>query len=135
MSAFSNALESDICNYMKGTQMPAPRTAWHVALFNGDPGEDGTTGTEITNTIRGTTTRSNLAVAGLTVTANRVSNTAAHVVTAAASGGATATHVAIFTTATGTTRLLFKGALSASKTINTGDEVRFDADQLALTVD
>jgi hypothetical protein len=62
-----------------------------------------------------------------------LTNTAAITITSSAASGATATHVAVFDTITGG-NMLFAGALTASKTIATGDEVKFNASALALTV-
>jgi hypothetical protein len=50
-----------------------------------------------------------------------------------AGSSATASHFAVFDAAT-SGNLLFYGALSASKSIAIGDEVKFNALQLTLTV-
>ncbi len=50
-----------------------------------------------------------------------------------AGSAATASHFAVFDAAT-SGNLLFYGALSASKSIAIGDEVKFNALQLTLTV-
>ena len=65
--------------------------------------------------------------------AGTLSNTGVITITSSAASGATATHVAVFNAITGG-NLLFYGALSASKSIGVGDEVKFNALQLTLTV-
>ena len=62
-----------------------------------------------------------------------MSNTAQVLITSSAGAGATADYVAVFDASTGG-NLLFHGALATSLTINTGDEVRFNAGGLQLTV-
>jgi hypothetical protein len=62
-----------------------------------------------------------------------LTNTAAITITSSAASGATATHVAVFDSLTGG-NMLMSGALSSSKTIATGDEIRFNATSLTLTV-
>jgi hypothetical protein len=62
-----------------------------------------------------------------------LANTTAITITSSASSGSTATDVAVFdSSASG--NMLFYGALAASKVIASGDEVKFNASALVLTV-
>jgi hypothetical protein len=54
-------------------------------------------------------------------------------ITASATATASATHFAVFTSSTGGDKL-FYGELSTAKTIADGDEVKFNASALTLTV-
>jgi hypothetical protein len=62
-----------------------------------------------------------------------LSNTGVITITSSAGSGATATHVAVFDAIT-SGNMLFYGALAASKVIAAGDEVKFNASALVLTV-
>lgn len=53
MSGKSNYLEGLILNWAyNGQAMPSAPASVYVGLFNGDPGDDGLGGTEVTTTIR-----------------------------------------------------------------------------------
>jgi hypothetical protein len=62
-----------------------------------------------------------------------LANTTAITITSSASSAATASHVAIFDAIT-SGNMLFYGALAASKVIAAGDEVKFNAGAMVLTV-
>jgi hypothetical protein len=127
--AFSNYLEDEITGWINGTTFDAAPTSTFVQLYSQDPTEAGSpTGALYT--------RVAVAAGGWTRGtggAGTLTNTAAITITSSAASGATATHVAVFDTITGG-NMLFAGALTASKTIATGDEVKFNASALALTV-
>ena len=133
MSGFSDYMETMILNWIKGTNADAAPAAVYVALFDGDPGDDGAGGTEITNTLTGSANRTavSFGAVGTSGAAKAISNSGDVTITGAADAGATATHVAIFDAATGG-NLLMSGALTAGKTFNTGDEVKFAAGALVL---
>jgi len=113
--------------------MPAAPAAVYVALFDGDPADAGSGGTEITNTIKGSTTRTAVTFGAVADSgaAKQIANSADVTITATAAAGADATHMGIFDAATGG-NLLYHGALTAAKTFNTGDEVKFAAGALIL---
>jgi hypothetical protein len=127
--AFSNYLEDEITGWINGTTFDAAPTSTFVQLYSQDPTEAGSaTGALYT--------RVAVAAGGWTrVTSGTatLSNTAAITITSSASSGATASHVAVFDALTGG-NMLFYGLLAASKVIATGDEVKFNALQLTLTV-
>lgn len=134
MSKFSNYLEDQITNWLNGQPFAATLTGgvW-VQLFSSDPGETGV----LTGALF---TRVNVAASGFTRGTNgagTLTNTGIITITSNNTGGSvTATHVGVFDSSnTSTGNLLFYGALTASKTIATGDEVKFNANQLTLTID
>lgn len=127
--AFSNYLEDQITAWINGSAFASAPTSTFVQLYSQDPTDAGSaTGALYT--------RVAVAASGWTRGtggAGTLTNTAAITITSSAASGATATHVAVFDTITGG-NMLFAGALTASKTIATGDEVKFNASALALTV-
>jgi hypothetical protein len=129
MAAFSDYLEDQITGWINGTTFPSAPTNTYVQLYSQDPTDAGSaTGALYT--------RISVAAGGWTRGtggAGTLSNTGVITITSSAASGATATHVAVFNAITGG-NLLFYGALSASKSIGVGDEVKFNALQLTLTV-
>lgn len=134
MSAFSNYLEDQITGWIAGTSMTAP-TATFVQLYNGDPTDTGTGGTAI---VIATAARTSIASGAGSWTrgtggAGTITNASAITITPSATATASATHFAVFD-ASATGNLLFYGALTNNKTIASGDEVKFNASALTLTV-
>ena len=139
MSAFSNYLELKIAQWVTGTQLPTPPTQVFIGLFNGDPGEAGTTGTEVTSTLRGSATRPAIPLTAATDGSGitTLQNAANFVFVASAAGAASVSHFAIYDAATGTTNLLFKGQVNGgvAKSVGASDEVRFNANAFVITID
>jgi len=129
MAAFSNYMEDSITAWINGTTFPTAPTNTFVQLYSQDPTDAGSaTGalyTRVTYAAGGWTRG--------TGGAGTLSNTNAITMQASAASAATASHFAVFDATTGG-NLLFYGALSASKSIAVGDEVKFNALQLTLTV-
>jgi hypothetical protein len=127
--AFSNYLEDQITGWINGSAFASAPTSTFVQLYSQDPTDAGSaTGALYT--------RVAVAAGGWTRGtggAGTLTNTAAITITSSAASGATATHVAVFDTITGG-NMLFAGLLAAPKTIATGDEVKFNATALTLTV-
>jgi hypothetical protein len=127
--AFSNYLEDEITGWINGTTFDAAPTSTFVQLYSQDPTEAGSpTGALYARVAvaAGGWTRVTSGVASL-------ANTTAITITSSASSAATASHVGVFdTSASG--NMLFYGALAASKVIASGDEVKFNAGALVLTV-
>ena len=127
--AFSNYLEDQITGWINGSAFASAPTSTFVQLYSQDPTDAGSaTGALYT--------RVAVAASGWTRGtggAGTLTNTAAITITSSAGSGATATHVAVFDTITGG-NMLFGGLLAAPKTIATGDEVKFNASALTLTV-
>ncbi len=134
MAAFSNYLEDQITNWIAGTSMTAP-TATFVQLYNGDPTDTGLGGTPI---VIATAARTSIA-SGTgswtrgTLGNGTITNASAFTITSSATATASATHVTVWD-ASASGNLLFFGALTTAKTIASGDEVKFNASALTLTV-
>lgn len=145
MAAMTDSLENSLIDFLFRGQAYTPPTTIYVALFNNSP-VDSSPGSEVsgnayaraplacnttnwaaTNTIGSTTSPSS----GNTGT---TSNNA--VITFATPTGSwdTISHFGLFTAASGGT-MLFWGALSASKLIQTGDAVTIQAGQLQIQLD
>lgn len=125
--SFSNFLENKVLLHVFGaTPYTAPATLY-VGLFTSNPGEAGG-GTEVSG---GSYARQ---TAAFTVAANLASNTAAVEFPTASASWGTITHAAIFDAATGGNMLAY-GALTASKTIATGDVFRIPAGDYDITLD
>ena len=130
MSAFSNYLEDVITGWIAGTTTTAP-TATFVQLYNGDPTDAGSGGTALFTRYQvasgaGSWTRG-------TGGNGTITNASAFTITSSATATASATHVAVWD-ASAAGNLLFYGALTTAKTVASGDEVKFNASALTLTV-
>ena len=127
--AFSNYLEDEITGWINGTTFDAAPTSTFVQLYSQDPTEAGSATGALYSRVA-------VAAGGWTRVTNStatLANTTAITITSSASSAATASHVGVFdTSASG--NMLFYGALAASKIIASGDEVKFNASALVLTV-
>ena len=130
MSGFSNYLQNAVLNYLKGTAMPAAPASVFVALFNGDPTDAGTGGSEVTATIR---TAGRVAAAFGAITGNTSMANSAVVDFGAAAAGATVTHFGLFSAATGG-NLLASDALAAPQTVAATNPVSFAVGSLTVSV-
>jgi hypothetical protein len=127
--AFSNYLEDEITGWINGTTFDAAPTSTFVQLYSQSPTEAGS----LTGALY---SRVSVAAGGWTrVTSSTatLANTTAITITSSASSAATATDVAVFD-ASAAGNMLFYGTLAASKVIAVGDEVKFNASALVLTV-
>ena len=131
MSAFSNYLEDQITGWIAGTAFATAPTATFVQLYNGDPTDAGSGGIAL---------YSRVSVASGTGSWTRgtggngtITNASAVTITSSATATASATHVAVWD-ASASGNLLFYGALTTAKTVASGDEVKFNASALTLTV-
>jgi hypothetical protein len=127
MAAFSNYLEDALINgTLRATTYTAPTTVY-VALFLNDPGEDAS-GTEVSG--NGYARQS----ATFAAPSNGAASTDADVQFPQATGTqGTVTHFAIFDALT-TGNMLYHGALTASKTIETGDVFKIATGNLTVTL-
>ena len=108
---------------------------FYVSLHTANPNETGSqTTSEATYTsyARVTVARSG---AGWTVTANQAVNAALVQFPQCTSGSETATHFAVGTASSGTGKVLYKGALSASLAISSGIQPQFAAGDIDITED
>jgi hypothetical protein len=120
MSGNSTYLGNAILNWVKGSAMPTAPTTVYVGLFNGDPTDSGSGGTEVTTTIR---VAGRVAVTFGTVASKAMANNAI-VNFGAAAAGATVTHFGVFDAASAG-NMLGSNALSGGGTISAGASVSF----------
>lgn len=127
MSAFSNYLENKILlHVLSNTAYTSPTTVY-LGLHTADPTDAGT-GTEVSG---GSYARQSFAS---TISGNAASNTSAIEFPTATASWGTVGWVAVWDNVSGG-NLLFHGALTASKTIASGDVFRIPAGDLDITLD
>lgn len=118
-----------------GLQPSATAGSLYVALHTADPGEAGTATTSecaYTSYARVAVARSG---AGWTVTGNAVTNAALIQFPQCTGGSETATYFSITTASSGSTKILFRGALTSSLAISSGIQPQFAAGELDGTED
>lgn len=126
MSNASDYFEEAILNTMRGSNITAFTP--YVALFNGDPTDAGTGGTEVTETIRGD---GRVAATFGAPSGGSMSNSA-EVDFGDAEAGATVDYFAIFDAATDG-NMIAHGSLTP-QVISAGNPVSFPAGNLTITV-
>lgn len=107
----------------------------HVSLHTSDPGEAGnqqTNESAYTSYARVAVARSG---SGWTVTGNAVANAALVQFPQCTGGSETITHFAVGTASSGTGKVLYKGALSASLAVSSGIQPQFAPGDLDITED
>ena len=131
MSGLSTYTQNAILNWIKGTAMPAAPAAVYVGLFNGDPTDAGSGGSEVTTAIRtaGRVTATFGTIIGNTSIAN-----SSDVDFGQAAGSATVSHFGLFSAASAG-QLLASGSLASSQSITATNLVKFATGALTLTVD
>ena len=131
---FNNVDIADIGD-AAGLQNSAIAGSLYVALHTGDPGEGGTAATS--EAAYGSYARVAVARsgAGWTVSGNQVSNTALIQFPECTSGSETISYVSITTASSGASKILYSGALSASRAISSGIQPQFAASALTVTED
>lgn len=118
-----------------GLQPSATAGSLYVALHTADPGEAGNQTTNeaaYTSYARVAVARSG---AGWTVTGNAVTNAALVQFPQCTGSSETETHFSIGTAASGTGKILYRGALSASLAVSSGIQPQFGAGDLDGTED
>lgn len=126
--SFTNYLENKVLAYVfTGTAFTSPSSSLYLGLFTTDPGEAGG-GTEVSGT--------NYARQLFTMTTTGAASTNGSAIEfpAAGSSWGTVTHVAVLDALT-SGNMLASAALTASKTIGTGDVFRIPAGDLDITLD
>ena len=131
--AMSDFLEDTLLEMVLNSVAYTEPAAVYIGLFTADPGDPGG-GTEVS--VGGTAYARQAMTQGWTVagTATRAGNSAAVTFPVATASWGTVTHMAIFDNVSGG-NMLFHGALAASKTVDTNDQVSFPADDLGVTLD
>lgn len=125
--SFTNDLETRVLQWALTNGSPTRPTAWYIGLFTAAPGETGG-GTEVSG---GSYARTS---ATFTVSGNTATNSGAVEFPTATGSWGTITHAAVFDASTSGNMLLY-AALTASKTIATGDILRIPAGDLDVTLD
>ena len=126
MSAFSDYLENKVLDHVFGGNAYSAPGTLYLALYTSDPGDDNS-GTECSGTAYARQT------IAFTVVNDTASNTSAVEFPTAGSAWGTITHVGILDALT-SGNLLAHGALTASKTIASGDVFRVPAGDLDITL-
>ena len=118
-----------------GLQNSATAGSLYVALHTADPGEAGNATTNesaYTSYARVAVARSG---AGWTVSGNSATNFALIQFPECTGGSETITHVSITTAVSGASKILYSGALSASRSVSSGIQPQFAAGALTVTED
>lgn len=131
---FNNTDIADIGD-ASGLQNSATAGSFYIALHTADPGEGGNATTS--ECAYGSYAR--VAVArsgsGWTVSSNTSTNAALIQFPECTSGSETITHVSITTASSGTSKILYSGALTASRSVSSGIQPQFAANALTITED
>jgi hypothetical protein len=127
--SLTNSFETSVLTFLLTASSPSPArpTAWYLGLFTAAPGESGG-GTEVSG--NGYTREA----VTFTVSGNNASNSGSVEFAAATGSWGTITHAAIFDAATSGNMIAY-AALTASKTIDTGDVLRIPTGDLDVTLD
>lgn len=131
---FNNTAWADIGN-AGGLQPSGVAGSFYVALHTADPGEAGVQNTSeasFTGYARVAVARS---AGGFTVSGNQVSNTATVQFGECTAGSAVVTYFSVGVASSGATAILYRGALSASRSISAGITALFNAGALTGTAD
>ena len=125
--SFSDTFETRVLTWVFTNSSATRPTAWYVALFTSAPSDAGG-GTEVSG---GAYARQAVT---FSVSGNTATNSGAIEYPTATAGYGTVTNVGIFDASTGG-NLIAYAALTASKTIDTGDVLRLPAGDLDVTLD
>lgn len=132
MSGLSNYTQNAILNWIKGTTMPAAPAALYVGLFDGDPTDAGSGGTEVTSTIR---VAGRVAVTFGAISANTTIANSADVDFGNAAAAADATHFGVFDAPTGGNMIGSNPLTGGSQAITPGTGVKFATGALVVNID
>lgn len=131
MTAFSNYLEEKIADWsLRATAMPSTPASVYVALHTGDPGETGAS-----NELSGNAYARVQVTAGFTAISSGSTQNSAEILFPTATGTwGTVSHWSIWD-ASSAGNCLYKGALTSSRNVQSGDAFRFAAGALVITLD
>lgn len=131
---FNNVDIADIGD-ASGLQNSATAGSLYLALHTGDPGEAGNATTNecaYTSYARVAVART---VGGWTVSGNQASNAALAQFPECTGGSETITHVSITTSSSGASKILYSGALTASRSVSSGIQPQFAIGAVIVTED
>lgn len=125
--SFSNEFETRVLQWTFTTGSPTRPTAWYIGLFTTNPGE-AQGGTEVSGNgyARKAVT--------FTVSGDTATNSAAVEFDVATGSWGTISHIAVYDALTSGNQIAY-AALTASKTIETGDVLRIPSGDLDITLD
>lgn len=126
MSAASNYTENLALKWLLTNSSATRPTAWYVGLFTSDPTDAGS-GTEVSGTYYART------AVTFTVTDDQATNSGAVTFPAAGGSWGTISHIGIFD-ASSSGNLLFHGAVTTSKAIDSGDTFTISTSNLSITL-
>lgn len=129
MSALSDHAEALVLDWLMTNGVATRPTAWYVALYTAAPSDAGG-GTEVST---GGYARQAVTFNAAASPAGTTENAGVVAWTASGADYGTVTHMGIFDALSGG-NLLWHGALTASKVVQDGDTVQFNAGNLALTL-
>lgn len=131
---FNNVDIADIGD-AAGLQNSATAGSYYIALHTADPGEAGTSATS--EATFGSYARQAIARsgAGFTVTGSSVTNAALVQFPECTSGSETITHFSVTTASSGASKIIYSGALNASREVTPGIRLQFEATTLSITED
>jgi hypothetical protein len=127
MAALSDFAEDLLLDWVMTTGTATRPTTWYVALYTAAPSDSGG-GTEVST---GGYARQSVTFAA--ASGGTTSNSGSVSFTASAANYGTVTHMGIFDAST-SGNLIWHGALTASKVIDDGDTLQFDAGNIDLTL-
>ena len=127
MSAMSNYLENKVLDYVLRDQADWAPAAVYLSLHTADPTDAGT-GAEVSG---GSYARQAITFNAAHATAGRIDNSSAEEFTNMPA--CTVTHIGVWDHAS-SGNLLFHGAVSASKTVTSGDTISLAAGSLDITL-
>lgn len=132
MGAASNYLENKILDHVL-TSTAYTQPSRYLALFTSDPGETGSLSGEISTS---GTAYSRQAVTFAAASSGTSATNATVTFSAATASWGTITHVAVMDGSTaGAGNVLFYGAVTTSKTIDTGDTFQVTSGNLTVSLD
>jgi hypothetical protein len=124
--AFTSYTDNKLIDHLLGSGTFTKPSAKYLALYVGDPQSGGT---EVSTSGSAYSRQS----ASFSVTGGTATNSAAIEFSAATSSWGTVNYVAIFDAST-SGNMLVSAALTSSKTIGSGDVLRFPTSQLSVTL-
>lgn len=131
---FSNTAWAGIGD-ASGLQPSAVAGSFFVALHTADPDETGNQSTSEAAYVGYARVAVARSGSGFTVSGNQVSNAATVQFDECTAGSATVTHFSVGVAASGSTAILYRGVLSASRAISAGITPLFNAGALTGTAD
>jgi len=126
--SLTNTFETTTLTWLFTADSATRPTSWYIGLFTSDPTDTGAAGTEVSG---GSYARTS---ASFTISGNEATNSASIEFPEATGSWGTITHIGVMD-ASSAGNMIVHSALSASKTIASGDVFRINAGDLDITLD